>query len=59
MQFQDILARWPGPAHDSRIFNCSYVKLRYENKETRGEKFDVYINVHITSSFQKFRFLVG
>uniref|UniRef100_A0A6P7H3R6 Nuclease HARBI1 n=1 Tax=Diabrotica virgifera virgifera TaxID=50390 RepID=A0A6P7H3R6_DIAVI len=31
--FQDIVARWPGSAHDSTIFNNSRVKQRFEEGE--------------------------
>lgn len=29
----DIVARWPGSAHDSNIFNNSRIKIRFENGE--------------------------
>ena len=38
MEFLDIVVRWPGSAHDSRIFNSSSVKMRYETKEILGNK---------------------
>lgn len=33
MIIQDIVARWPGSAHDSRIFQNSLVKERFERGE--------------------------
>lgn len=32
----DIVARWPGSAHDSRIFDNSSVKLKFEHQEIQG-----------------------
>jgi len=31
LQFMDIVARWPGSAHDSRIFANSRIKEKFEN----------------------------
>ena len=36
MQIFDIVARWPGSAHDSRIFHNSNVKHRLQNGELEG-----------------------
>ena len=33
LQFQDVVARWPGSTHDSYIFNNSRIKQRFENGE--------------------------
>ncbi len=35
-EIYDIVNRWPGSTHDSRIFNNSSIKLRFENQEFRG-----------------------
>lgn len=32
-KFSDIVARWPGSAHDSNIFNNSTIKTKFENEE--------------------------
>lgn len=32
----DIVARWPGSVHDSRIFSNSYVNIMYEQKKLPG-----------------------
>ncbi|KAI5754193.1 hypothetical protein M8J77_006645 [Diaphorina citri] len=36
MEFFDLICRWPGSAHDSRMFNASSVKLRFDNDELPG-----------------------
>lgn len=33
LEITDIVARWPGSAHDSNIFNNSRIKARFENNE--------------------------
>lgn len=35
-EIQDIVIRWPGSAHDSRIYNNSTVKIKYESGQLRG-----------------------
>uniref|UniRef100_A0A8D8R0E8 Nuclease HARBI1 n=1 Tax=Cacopsylla melanoneura TaxID=428564 RepID=A0A8D8R0E8_9HEMI len=36
MEFYDVVCRWPGSAHDTRIFDSSYVKTRFEEGNIRG-----------------------
>lgn len=36
MDFYNIVARWPGSAHDTRIFDSSYVKTQFEQGVHRG-----------------------
>lgn len=33
LKILDIVARWPGSAHDSTIFNNSFIKQKFENGE--------------------------
>ncbi|KAM7281602.1 putative nuclease HARBI1 [Ixodes scapularis] len=36
LQFFDIVARWPGSVHDSRIFDNSRARVLYENRRIPG-----------------------
>jgi len=36
MEFTDIVARWYGSAHDSRIFDNSWIKDKIESKTVPG-----------------------
>lgn len=34
--FQNIVARWPGSAHDATIFNNSLVKIKFDRGDFRN-----------------------
>ena len=36
MLFIDVVCRWPGCTHDSRILDNSYINFRFENGEING-----------------------
>lgn len=36
MKIMNVVARWPGSAHDSTIFNNSNVRRDFENNRYRG-----------------------
>ena len=38
LEIYDIVARWPGSAHDSIIFNESRLKARFEANKLEGTK---------------------
>lgn len=33
LKIQDIVARWPGSAHDVTIYRCSRIRARVENQD--------------------------
>lgn len=33
MKIMDLVARWPGSAHDATIFNNSLIKMKFERGE--------------------------
>lgn len=37
LQFQDIVARWPGSTHDATIFDSSHLKVRFIQGEMQDE----------------------
>lgn len=36
LEICDIVIRWPGSAHDSRIFDNSFIKLRFDEQNMKG-----------------------
>lgn len=50
MMFYDLVVRWPGSAHDSRIFRNSRVYTRLRSRDIQG-KLNIYI--HVSHYFSK------
>lgn len=47
MQIFDIVCRWPGSVHDSRIYNNSRVKLLIESNALAGIAGNIFIYLYL------------
>lgn len=51
MRIQNIVARWPGSAHDSPIFRNNSVRMKFENNEF-GDYVLVGVSAYVVSEYK-------